>query len=253
MSDHRKNAEPPTNDLKRKQKVRSETEDKSSGKKAKQRTKPPKDASAPGSSERRRFEWKIGSEEPVELHNVFPDKAVKMAFVEVGFERGDDVIVNLVRSKLPTICVMEILRQAIVSCLLHGRKFVHITDIEFAERTSSFPMYDKLDENKILEPQYFGAFCNAHIRILSNYYDGVYTSDAPEIKMSQETLLRMQSCTEAMIRGFLRYFAKRALAHNKKTSNYETVNTYRLFDVCLDEFLGKPRHSLKYYTEPFPI
>ena len=166
---------------------------------------------------------------------VFPDFSVKQAFRELQIERADDIIISSIQSDLTTRCLTSLLKAAIVNCVHSKRKYISEKDIHYAKQVCIFPRSQRksCDLGYILDTRQFGTMCTAHIDLITDMLHK-YGIEAVSIKISGDSLIKLQEETEQRIRGFMEFYAK---------EGKDAVYGYRLFDRCMSKILGEPQEE----------
>lgn len=161
--------------------------------------------------------------------DVFPDFAVKQAFRELKRERDDDMIIVSLQSDLLTRCLMQILKGAVCSCIIHKRKFLNERDLVYSLNTTHFPRsaVKSRDKGYLLDTCHFGQFCSKHIDVLIGNMRRDNILGNEEIKVSADLLVLLQENTERLLRGFMEEFANA----NRRLG-------YREFDAFMNQLLG---------------
>ena len=162
---------------------------------------------------------------------VFPDFAVKQAFRELKKERDDDMVIGSIQSDLVTRCVVQLLKGAIVSCIIHKRKYINERDVLYALNTTHYPRSNirSKDQGYLLDTRHFGTFCTKHIDILVEILKRQHMVEAEQIKVSSDILVILQENTERLLRGFMEQFS----------NSHSNCLGYRQFDNFMNEIVGE--------------
>lgn len=164
--------------------------------------------------------------------DVFPEYAVKQAFRENKRDRDDDMVIISIQSDLLSRCIVQLIKGAIVSCVLNKRKYINERDVIYSLNTTHYPRSNirSKDQGYILDTRHFGRFCVNHIKLIVDSLKRQHVlKDNEDIKVSAEIIVILQENTERMIRGFMEEFCK---------ANSSCVG-YRQFDVFMNEIIGE--------------
>ena len=163
--------------------------------------------------------------------HVFPDYAVKQAFTELKIDRSDDGVIFAIQNDLVSRCLVIIMKSAIVSCVLHKRKYINAQDIKYALSTTTFPCSKRssTELGYLMDTRQFGHLFAAHMEFVwaTMTRHGIEPGQ-PIVRVSEEMLVHVQQAVEQLIRGFMEYFASRGKVYG-----------YRHFDTCLSELIGE--------------
>ena len=172
------------------------------------------------------------------MAQVFPDFAVKQAFRELDVERADDAIIASIQSDLVTRCLVIVMKGAVVNCQLHKRKYINLSDIQYALNCCILRRSQKKSSEigYLLDTRQFGHMCATHINLILNSMSK-FGLESGEVKLSNEMLIVLQDHVESLIRGFMECIVK---------DNKGRQIGFRLFDEYLSKLLGEPTNETNY-------
>lgn len=162
---------------------------------------------------------------------VFPEYAVKQAFHEVDLQRGDEYIITAMQSDLLSRCLFSILKSALIHCVFKKRKFINERDIEIGKALCIFPSKKAPQgAGNLLDPNEFYHIVLEHIELCVSHISKNMTDATleKEYKISQDTIMKLQSGIEACIRGFV----------HKLAISSQGVVSFRQFEAVMGQTLG---------------
>ena len=164
--------------------------------------------------------------------SVFPEYAVKQSFHEADLQRSDEYIITAMQSDLLTRCLFSILKSALIHCVFKKRKFINERDIEIGKALCIFPSKSAPQgAGNLLDPNEFYHIVLEHIELCVSHISRNMTDVVleKEYKISQDTIMKLQSGIEACIRGFVQKLAN---------SSQGGVVSFRQFEIVMGQVLG---------------
>ena len=168
--------------------------------------------------------------------SVFPDYAVKQSFHEFDLDRGDEHIVTAMQTDLLTRILVNVLKGALIHCIVKKRKYINEQDLEVGRSLSIFQSQDAPENaGHLLDSSVFQSVVQEHIELCRNHISK-YIEDSPleqQYKISADCLVKLQNYVESMIRGFV---------YKLSLSSANNVVTYKLFENMMATTLGDPSY-----------
>jgi histone H3/H4 len=162
---------------------------------------------------------------------VFPEFAVKQAMQEFGLHRGDEVLVSRIQTELLPRCLLDIVKSSSLVAILAKRKFINLSDMEYAKRMSIFMFKDcPSDAGALLEHRYLCNMTSETSALLQKYMVRCFPALTEFPRFSDSMMHKLQDILEGFLRGF---FVNMQQQHYKSTQ----INS-RHFDSTISTVLG---------------